>query len=130
MSNWNNLARFTAFLIDGFDHKNNKICFPDSKNKQWRVPKGYLMFGPNHILVTLRWDDERSPGHGNVCRWFLNICKPGITLLGPSKLRNHFFLEKCSKMNLNFQIWSKLLYFRCDRANKMVGWSEYSILFV
>ena len=23
----------------------------------------YLMFGPNHILVTLMWDDGRSPGH-------------------------------------------------------------------
>ena len=28
------------------------------------------MFGPNHILVTLRWDDGRSPSHDNVCRWF------------------------------------------------------------
>ena len=35
----------------------------------------YLMFGPNHILVTWRWDDGRSPGHENVCRWFLNRCK-------------------------------------------------------
>ena len=26
----------------------------------------YLMFGPNQILVTLRWDDGRSPGHENV----------------------------------------------------------------
>ena len=32
----------------------------------------YLMFGPNHILVTLMWDDGRYPGHENVCRWFLN----------------------------------------------------------
>ena len=32
----------------------------------------YLMFAPNHILVTMRWDGERSPGHENVCRWFLN----------------------------------------------------------
>ena len=22
----------------------------------------YLMFGPNHILLILRWDDGRSPG--------------------------------------------------------------------
>ena len=28
----------------------------------------YLMFGPNHILVTLRWEDGRSPGHENACR--------------------------------------------------------------
>ena len=32
------------------------------------------MFGPNHILVTLMWDDGRYPGHENVCRWFLNRC--------------------------------------------------------
>ena len=31
------------------------------------------MFGPNHILVTLRWDDGRSPSHKNVwnLRWLL-----------------------------------------------------------
>ena len=23
----------------------------------------YVMLGPNHILVTLRWDDQHSPGH-------------------------------------------------------------------
>ena len=28
----------------------------------------YLTFGLNHTLVTLRWDDERSPGHENVSR--------------------------------------------------------------
>ena len=32
----------------------------------------YLMFGPNHILVTLRWDDGRSPGHENICQWHLS----------------------------------------------------------
>ena len=26
----------------------------------------YGMFGPNHILVTFMWDEERSPGHENV----------------------------------------------------------------
>ena len=25
--------------------------------------KRYLMFGPNHILVTLRWNDGHSPGY-------------------------------------------------------------------
>ena len=35
----------------------------------------YLMFGPNHILVTLRWDGGRSPGHKYVYRWFLNRYK-------------------------------------------------------
>ena len=33
------------------------------------------MFGPNHILVTLRWRDGRSPGQENVSRWFLNRYK-------------------------------------------------------
>ena len=32
----------------------------------------YLMLGPNHILISLRCDDRRSPGHGNVSRSFLN----------------------------------------------------------
>ena len=31
--------------------------------------KKYLMFGSNHILVTLRWDEGCSPGHENVCRY-------------------------------------------------------------
>ena len=35
----------------------------------------YLMFEPNHILVALRWDNRPSPGHENVCRWFLNRYK-------------------------------------------------------
>ena len=37
--------------------------------------KMYLMFGPNHVLVTSRWDDGRSPGHENVCHWYLNRYK-------------------------------------------------------
>ena len=37
--------------------------------------KRYLMFGPNHNLVTLIWNDGRFPGDENVCRWFLNRCK-------------------------------------------------------
>ena len=66
--------------------------------------KRCLTFGPNHILVTLMWDDGLSPGHENVCRWFLNRYRK---LLDPSKLRNCEFLGKCSKWNLNFQNWSK-----------------------
>ena len=37
----------------------------------------YLMFGPNHILVTLMWNDGRSPGHENILRWLLNRYKTG-----------------------------------------------------
>ena len=78
-----------------------------SSGQQKSAKKGferYLMFRPNHILLTLRWDDGRSPGHENVCRWFLNGCKQ---LLGSSKLKNRVFLGNCLKWNLNFQNWSK-----------------------
>ena len=34
--------------------------------------KRYLMFGLNHILVTLRWDNGRFPGHENVSWWLLS----------------------------------------------------------
>ena len=64
----------------------------------------YLIFRTNHIVVTLSWDDGRSPGHEYVCRWFLNRYKQ---FLGPSKLRNRVFLGKCSTWNWNFQNWSK-----------------------
>ena len=74
------------------------------------------MFGPSHNLVTLRWDDGRSPTHENDCRWFLNRYK---NLLGPSKLRNHAFLEKYLKWNLNFQNWSKALRLPPSQEN---GW--------
>ena len=46
-----------------------------SSRKQKSTKNGsvrYLMFGANHILVTLRWDQGRSPGHENACWWFLN----------------------------------------------------------
>ena len=33
-------------------------------------PERYLIFGPNHILVTLRWDNGRSAGHENACWLF------------------------------------------------------------
>ena len=40
--------------------------------QQKKTPKKgserYLMFGQNHILATLRWDDGRSPDQENVCQ--------------------------------------------------------------
>ena len=40
-------------------------------SRQQKSPKKgserYLMFGSNHILVTLRWDDGLSSGHENAC---------------------------------------------------------------
>ena len=34
-----------------------------------------LMFGPNNVLIALKWDDGGSSGHENVCQWFLNRYK-------------------------------------------------------
>ena len=53
------------------------------------------MFGPNHILVTLRWDDRRS-----------QIITGSIQTITGS---NCVFLGKCLTWNLNFQNWSKAL---------------------
>ena len=53
----------------------NKRCLPGSKTAQKKGSGRYLIFGPNRILVTLRWDDGCSPGHENVCQWFLNRYK-------------------------------------------------------
>ena len=63
----------------------------------------HLMLGPKHMLITLKWDRGRSPGHENICRWFLNRYKH---LLGPSKQRI-VFLGKFTKWNLNFKIGQK-----------------------
>ena len=78
----------------------------------------YFLFGPNHILVILMWDDGRSPGHENVRRWFLNRYKK---LLRPSKLRNRVFLGKCTKWNLNFQNWSKALCLGVSEPTKRLA---------
>ena len=44
---------------------------PSRQQKSTKIgPKKYLIFGPNHILVTLIWDDGRSPSHEDVCQWF------------------------------------------------------------
>ena len=82
-------------------YKRKKIQKPTKKGFE-----RHLMFGLSHILVTLRWDDGRSPGHKNVCRWFLNRYKQ---LLGQSKLRNRAFPGKCLKCHLKFKNWSKSL---------------------
>ena len=37
-----------------------------------KVSEICLMVGPNHTLVTLRWDGGHSSGHENVFWWFLN----------------------------------------------------------
>ena len=77
--------------------------------------ESYLMFGPNHILLSMRWNDGRSPGHEKVCRWFLYKYKQ---LLAPSKLRNRVvlgnrvFLGKFSKMKFRFSKLVKSIVFR------------------
>ena len=70
--------------------------------------KRYLMFGPNHILLILRWDDGRSPGHKNVCRWFLNRI-------------SCVFLGKYSKWKFKF---SKLVKIICVKLfpSQQNGW--------
>ena len=78
----------------------------------------YLIFGPNHILVTFRWNYRRSPGQENVCRWFLNRYKK---LLGPSKLRNGVFIGKCSKLELKFSRLVKSVVFRGSETTKWLA---------
>ena len=47
---------------------NSKQEMPSWQQKSTKKgSKRYIMFGPNHILITLRWNDRRSPGHENVC---------------------------------------------------------------
>ena len=82
-------------------HRYNKICPPRQQKFTKKDSKRYLMFGPNNILLTLRWNDGCFPGHENVCRLFLNRCK---WLLGPSKLRNRVFVGKCCIWILIFKI--------------------------
>ena len=82
-------------------HRYNKICPPRQQKFTKKDSKRYLMFGPNNILLTLRWNDGCFPGHENVCRLFLNRCK---WLLGPSKLRNRVFVGKC-------WIWILIFFF-------------------
>ena len=52
-------------------HQITRDAFPAAKIRKKGFRKVY-MFGPNHILVTLRWDDGRSSGHKNVWQWFLD----------------------------------------------------------
>ena len=57
-----------------FFNISTKGAFPSAK-----IPKNgskrYLMFGPKHVSVTMRWDDVRSPGDENVSQCFLNRYK-------------------------------------------------------
>ena len=94
-----------------------EVSFWQQKSSR-KGSKRYLTFGPHHILITLRCDDGRSSGHKNVCRCFLNRCK---YFVGPSKLRNRVFLEKCSKWNLNFQNWSKALCLGVSEPTKRLA---------
>ena len=43
-------------------------AFPAAKIRKEGIQR---IFNVNHILVTLRWEEGRSPSHKNVCRWFL-----------------------------------------------------------
>ena len=69
----------------------------------------YLMFGSNHILITLKWNHGHCPTRENVCRWFLNRCKQ---LLRPTKLTNRV---SWNMLEMEFKISKlvKTIVFRC-----------------
>ena len=77
----------------------------------------YFMFEPYYILATLSLDYGRSPGHENVCRWFLNKCKQ---LLGLTKLRN-CVSWKMFEMELRFSKLVKIIVFRCLQTTKRLA---------
>ena len=51
-----------------------------------KCSKRYLIFGTNHILATLRWDEGRYPGYGNYGDYSYCVRQ---------KLRNRVFIGKC-----------------------------------
>ena len=57
-----------------FFNISTKGAFPSAKIPK-KGFKRYLMFGPKHVSVTVRWDDGRSPGDENVSQCFLNRYK-------------------------------------------------------
>ena len=75
----------------------------------------YLMFGPNHIFVALRWDGGRFLGHENVFRWFLNSYK---IITGSVKTKKSLVSWKMLEMEFKFSKLVKSIVFRCLRANK------------
>ena len=80
----------------------------------------YLMFGTNHFLVTLRWDEGRFPGHRNVCRQIIN---------GSVKTKKSCASRNVFEIGFKFSKLVKGIMFRCLRATKTVGSSKYSIRF-
>ena len=74
----------------------------------------YLTFEPNHILVTLRWDDEYSTGHKNVCRisFFKGIqvdsFQTQIQIMTESIKTNRVFLRKMFEMEFKFIKFSSI----------------------
>ena len=87
----------------------------------------YLMFRPNHKLITLRWGDGRSPGHENVCRWFLLEQIQIIT--GSVKTKKSCVSWKMFEMEFKFSELFKIIVFGCLQANKTIGCSDYGIRF-
>ena len=67
----------------------------------------YLMFTPNHKLITLRWGDGRSPGHENVCRWFL--LKQIQIITGSVKTKKSCVSWKMFKMEFKFSELFKII---------------------
>ena len=90
-------------LVDVFLFSESKYDMPSRQQKFAKKGSGrYLMFGPNHILVTFRWDDGCFPGHEKL------------------KFKIH--------QNLNFENWSRSLGL-VSPSNKTVGCSKYNLRF-
>ena len=45
-------------------------AFQVAKKSAKKGPERFLLFELNQILVILRYDDRRTAGRENVCRWF------------------------------------------------------------
>ena len=97
-------------------------------------PERYLIFGPNHILVTLRWDDGRSAGHENVSRRFFFFKGTGsfwkqIQIMTGSVKTNHVFLRKMFETNVTFwlQVTMKSLQILTNLKLKAVKRKNYQV---
>ena len=81
--------------------------------------KRYLMFGPNHILVTLRLDDHENAPWSRKC--LLMVLKYIQIITGSVKTKKSCFSWKMFEINLNFQNWSKALCLGVSEPTKRLA---------
>ena len=81
------------------------------------------MFGPNHILVTSRWDDGRSPCHEKC----MSVVFKWIQIISGSVKTK----KSCEMFEMEFRFLKmvKSIVIRCLQANKTVGCLEYNVRF-